>query len=69
MTTKATISLPQTYTKDEKLQQPGMKMRFIIGFIALTFSTILILRSRRALVPDVIDHEFGVAFDLTSPYG
>ncbi|KAG4444233.1 hypothetical protein IFR05_000330 [Cadophora sp. M221] len=44
-------------------------MRFIIGFIALTFSTILTLRSRRALVPDVIDHEFGVAFDLTFPYG
>ena len=53
MTTKATIFLPQTYTKDEKLQQPG-KTRFIFGFIALTFSTILIFRSRRALVPDVM---------------
>ncbi|KAL2060153.1 hypothetical protein VTL71DRAFT_9975 [Oculimacula yallundae] len=46
-----------------------MNMRFIIGFVALAFSIILISRSRRALVPDVIDHEFGVAFDLTFPYG
>ncbi|KAK2781571.1 hypothetical protein FQN53_000512 [Emmonsiellopsis sp. PD_33] len=39
------------------------------GVTGLFISTILFLRSQRASVPDSIDHEFGVGFDLTSPYG
>ena len=45
------------------------KILSIVGIITLCVFVILFLRVRRPSVPDVIDHEFGVGFDLTSPYG
>lgn len=41
----------------------------VLGIIVLFVSTAAFLRWRRAVVPDYIDHDFGVGFDLTYPYG
>lgn len=47
----------------------GVQMRFITGIIALVLCSVLFLHLIRTSIPDVVDHDFGVAFDLTSPYG
>jgi hypothetical protein len=41
----------------------------IAACIAIPLCYIFYLRLRQAVVPDVVDHDFGVGFDLTSPYG
>ena len=62
--------IPELETRDIKRrpQRWGMKMRFITGIIILALY-VLFLRSRRASVPKVVGHDFGVAFDLTPSYG
>lgn len=60
---------PQIVSKRALPRTWGWKTLSITAFTILFFSAILALRSRRASVPDVVDHEFGVGFDLTSPYG
>jgi hypothetical protein len=65
------IFLPQTdeRARECRAQRQGMKMHSIMGIIALALCSVLFLNSIQPSVPDVVDHDFGVAFDLTSPYG
>lgn len=65
------IFLPQTdeRARECRAQRQVMKMHSIMGIIALALCSVLFLNSIQPSVPDVVDHDFGVAFDLTSPYG
>ncbi|KAI9785905.1 MAG: hypothetical protein M1839_008171 [Geoglossum umbratile] len=73
MANERTTLLPkdrsQTLTRRARPTRCGWKMLSVAAVITLSFSVIVFLRSRRASVPEVVDHEFGVGFDLTSPYG
>jgi len=74
MANEQTLLLPQnnsrTLSQRAQPQRWGSKILSIAGIITLFVSLIMLfLRWQRASVPDVVDHDFGVGFDLTSPYG
>jgi hypothetical protein len=49
----------------------GWKRKLLVFLILLgtPVAYVFLLRYQRPRVPHFIDHEFGVGFDLTSPYG
>jgi hypothetical protein len=59
----------QSLGQRAQIQRYVRKTLCIAGLIILPFLVIIFFRSRRASVPDVINHDFGVGFDLTYPYG
>ncbi|PVH72389.1 hypothetical protein DL98DRAFT_596039 [Cadophora sp. DSE1049] len=69
MSTEETALLPTLPYRDVRSQGRHSKIRFIVGTAIIAICAVIVLRWRKRQVSDVIDHDFGVGFHLTSPHG